>query len=444
MSLRVLIAAFLISLGACRLGFADEWPQWRGPNRDGVWSEAGLPDRFDTPEIVRRWSVPISSGYSGPTVAGGRVFVTDRVIEPRQIERVHCVHWETGEVVWSHAYDCVYRGVSYDAGPRASVLIDEGRGYSLGAMGHLFCLDAASGGVVWERELNSQYQIRMPTWGIAASPLIERDLLIVQIGGEDACLVAFDKWTGEERWRALSDDASYSAPIVIEQSGRRVLVCWTGNRIVGLEPSTGDLLWAFVFDWEKWPIGIATPVVRDDMLLISEAHKGTLLLRLLQSELDVEKIWHRRKEDFPAAAMHCLISTPYIKGEYIYGADNSGVLRCLRLSTGDQLWEDRTAVPENRWATIHLIRNQDKTWLFNEQGELIIARLTPDGYDEISRAKLLDPTMDQLRRRNGVTWSHPAFAYGHVFARNDMELVCADLSANGTERRQGKGPERPR
>jgi hypothetical protein len=149
-----------------------------------------------------------------------------------------------------------------------------------------------------------------------------------------------------------------------------------------------------------------------------------------ENSLDVHKVWHRRKEDVGAdAALHCLISTPLIRGEHIYGADGSGVVRCLKLRTGEHVWEDKTAVPENRWATIHLVRNQDRTWLFNERGELIISRLSPQGLEIISRAKLIDPTTDQLRRRDGVTWSHPAFAYRHVFARNDRELVCADLSA---------------
>jgi hypothetical protein len=154
------------------------------------------------------------------------------------------------------------------------------------------------------------------------------------------------------------------------------------------------------------------------------------LLRLADSTPSVEKVWHRRKEEVgDDQALHCLISTPYIDGGHIYGADSSGVLRCLRLETGEQLWADETAVPKDRWATIHLVRQGDRTWLFNERGELIVARLTPEGFDELSRAKLIDPTTDQLRRRGGVTWSHPAFAYGHVFARNDREIVCADLTA---------------
>ncbi len=409
---------------------ADEWPQWRGPNRDGVWAETGVLERFDAPQIERKWSVPISSGYSGPTVAAGRVYVTDRVTKPRELERVHCFAWQTGEKIWSYSYDCPYEGFGYTAGPRASVLVDEGRAYSLGAAGHLFCFDAASGAVAWNRDLRSEYDVRMPNWGIAAAPVVEDDLVIVQIGGADACLCAFDKRTGRERWTALGDDASYAAPIVVDQAGLRVLVCLTGDRVVGLDPRTGRLLWEHPWPWEKWPIGIATPVVQDDLLLISDAHKGTLLLRLDQDTPKAEVKWHRRRQDSAdGKALHCLISTPFIQSEHVYGADGRGVLRCLRLASGEHLWEDRTAVPENRFATIHLIRHGERTWMFNECGELIVGRLTPEGFDEISRAKLIDPTREQLRRRDGVTWSHPAFAYRHVFARNDKELVCADLSA---------------
>ncbi len=420
---------------------AHEWPQWRGPNRDGVWAETGLIERFDAPEVPIKWRVPIAAGYSGPTVAGGRVYVTDRVTEPSEIERVHCFDAATGEPIWSHSYDCRYDDIGYKAGPRASVLVEDERAYSLGSAGHLICFRAATGEVLWSRDLRAEYRIRMPIWGIAAAPVIEGDLLIVQFGGEEACIGAFDKMTGRERWTALPDDASYSAPMVIDQAGRRVAVCWTGNRVVGLDAQTGRLYWEHPTPWERWPIAIATPVLHDDLLLLSDAHKGTLLFRLGQEEPAAELLWHRRTEEVEdGKALHCLISTPFIDGEHIYGADGRGVLRCLRLDTGEQLWEDRTAVPENNWATIHLIRNNDRTWMFNERGELIIARLTPEGFDEISRAKLIDPTLEQLRRRDGVTWSHPAFANRHVFARNDKELVCADLSA---EKLASDAPDTP-
>lgn len=426
----VLTSVVLPVLLAPRVG-ADEWPQWRGAGRDGVWRETGLLEEFPPGTLARRWSAPISSGYSGPTVADGRVYVSDRVTGAGEKERVHCFDWKTGERLWTHAYACDYRGLSYPAGPRASITVHGGLAYSLGAVGHLLCLRAGSGEVVWSRDLREEYEIRMPNWGIAAAPLIEGDLVIVQIGGKgNACLVALDRRTGKEAWRALEDDASYSAPIAIEQGGQRVLVCWTGLRIAGLDPPTGRLLWDFPHRFEKWPIAIATPVRHRDLLILSEAHKGTLVLRLKSDPPGVEKVWHRGGESGgQPGALHCLQSTPYARGDHLYGADSYGVLRCLELSDGDQVWEDETAGPRRRWATIHLVPNGDRTWLFNDRGELLVGGLSPEGFREIDRAKLLDPTTDQLRRRDGVTWSHPAFAHRHVFARNDRELVCADLSA---------------
>jgi outer membrane protein assembly factor BamB len=208
--LRWLSLALKVAVLGSSAVMADDWPQWRGPRRDGVWHETGVVERFESSDITPRWRVPISAGYSGPTVADGRVYVTDRVAEPKQIERVHCFDWKTGEKIWSHSYDCIYRDIGYTAGPRASVTVDEGRAYALGAMGHFFCFDAASGEILWKRDLDRDYKVRMPIWGLAASPLIENDLVILQVGGEGACLVALDKVTGKNRWRAMDDDASYA------------------------------------------------------------------------------------------------------------------------------------------------------------------------------------------------------------------------------------------
>lgn len=426
-----IIVACLVCASGWHQAGADDWPQWRGPQRDGVWRETGLIQRFESEQIKLRWRVPISSGYTGPTVAAGRVYVMDRLIEPEQSERVHCLDWQTGETLWVHTYAARYVGIGYAAGPRASVSIDEGRAYSLGAAGHLFCLDAAEGNVVWSHDLAAKFDIQMPKWGIAAAPLVEGDLLIVQIGGADgACVVALDKHTGQARWTAVKDDAAYAAPIVIDQAGQRVIVCRTAGQVVGLAPASGEILWSYSHPWEKWPIAIPTPVVERDLLFLTDAHKGSLLLRLSQQQPAVEPVWYRRNEQLAGqSTLHCLNSTPYIDGEFIYGADNDGTLRCLRLDTGQQVWEDRTALPKQRFGTVHLVQQGDRTWLFNDRGELILARLTPEGFQEISRARLLDPTRDQNPgRRGGVTWSHPAFAYGHVFNRNDVELVCADLT----------------
>ncbi len=408
---------------------ADGWPQWRGPHRDGVWSETGILEAFDGPEIPIRWRVPIGSGYSGPSVADGRVYVTDRLAKPKQVERVHCFDWETGELIWSFMYECEYR-IDYTAGPRANVIIHDGLAYALGAMGHLHCFDAATGALKWKKDLNTEYNIKMPTWGIASAPIVEGSHLIVQIGGTPgACIVAFDRETGAEKWKALEDNASYSAPIVITQGDERVLVCWTGEHIAGLNPQTGSTHWRHPFPPTRMEIGIASPVFSQNELFITDFFEGSLLLKLNPDKPMMQFGWHRKgRNERNTDALHSTMSTPIRLGDYIYGVDSYGELRCLDARNGDRIWEDLTAVPKARWSNIHFIKNGDKVWMFNERGELLITTLSPDGLNIISRAKLIEPTRDQLNRRGGVTWAHPAFAYKHVFARNDKELVCASLA----------------
>lgn len=408
---------------------ADEWPQWRGANRDGVWNETGIIDQFEGDEIPIKWSVPIGSGYSGPTVADGRVYVTDRLAKPRQIERVHCFDWQTGEKIWSYAYECIYK-IDYTAGPRANVTIHDGYAYALGAMGHLHCFDAEIGELKWKKDLNVEYSINMPIWGIACAPIVEGDNLIVQIGGKPkACIVAFDRKTGEEKWKALSDNASYSAPIVINQAGKRVLICWTGHNIAALDPGTGYVHWLFPLPPKRFEIAIATPVLYQDKLFMTHFLQGSLMLNLLQDKIDVELDWHRKgKDEQNTDALQTTMATPVLIDNYIYGVDSYGELRCLDAKNGDRIWEDLTAVRKARWSNIHFVQNADRVWMFNEHGELLITKLSSEGLNVISRAKLIEPTLDQLNRRGGVTWAHPAFAYKHVFARNDKELVCADLS----------------
>lgn len=422
-------ATSLALLSALAAG-ADDWPQWRGVNRDGQWREKGLIQKFAGPELPIKWRVPIGSGYSGPTVASGRVYITDRVSEPQQLERVHCFDAKSGEKIWSHSYEAAYGGVGYPAGPRASVTLDEGRAYAIGALGHTYCFDAARGKVLWNRDLGRDYEVNLPTWGITAAPLIEKDLVILHIGGKDACVVGLDKKTGQERWKALGDPASYSAPVVIDQAGKRVLVVWTADRVVGMDPQSGKEYWAAPFPRKRWPIGVSTPVHSGEHLFVTSAIDGSLMLRVPADKLTVEQVWARRgPNDRVTDALHSLISTPLIVGDHVYGICYQGELRCLDAKTGDRLWENTHVVPVAKWAAAHLVQNGDRVWIFNEKGELIISRLSPKGYEELSRAKLLKPTLAQLRERGGVCWSHPAFANQHIFARNDEELVCASLKA---------------
>ncbi|MHC4581768.1 MAG: outer membrane protein assembly factor BamB family protein [Planctomycetota bacterium] len=426
---RTLVFAAIVISVALVPALGTDWPQWRGPNRDGVWPEDGIVERFVQPQLPIRWRAEIGPGYSGPTVADGRVYVTDRVAAPTQLERVHCLDAMTGEKLWSRQYECDYEQVAKRDGPRASVTVNDGRAYSLGTMGHLYCFDAVTGKVLWKKNLKTEYRIEVPIWGIAAAPLVEGDLVIVQVGGKDgACLIAFEKSTGRQRWKSLDDDASYSAPIIIEHAGRRVLVCLTGQRIVGLDPGTGRLYWQIPFAPKKMVHHIASPVFENDHLFVSSFFDGSLLVKVDPDKLAVDEVWRRRGEsERNTDALHCCISTPLIDGNRIYGIDAYGQLRCLDLHTGDRVWENLDVVEPNRWATAHLVRNEDRIWMLNELGELIISVLSPTGFHQISRAKLIEPTEGQLER--GVCWAHPAFAYRHIYARNDNEIVCADLSA---------------
>ena len=420
----------LVWIATTAVTLADDWPQWRGPQRDGQWRETGIVTRFQSDQLPLRWRVPVGSGYSGPTVAKGRVYVTDRLLNPQR-ERVLCFDMETGKELWKLTYDCPYKGIGYQAGPRASVSIENGRAYALGAMGDFHCLDAVRGTVIWKKDLNAEFSIDMPIWGIAASPLIYEDRILLHIGGEKACVVALQKSSGETLWTALPDDrASYSAPIMVKQAGVDVALFWTGDSVAGLNPVDGQVYWRFPFAPTNMPIGIATPVVSQNDVFVTSFYDGSLMLRLQQDRPTATRVWQKKgRDERNTEALHSIISTPVFLGQHIYGVCSYGELRCLNAKTGERLWEDLTATPKARWSTIHFVRHGKQTWMFNERGELIIGELAPSGFREISRTRLLDPTLEQLRQRKGVCWSHPAFANRHVFARNDKEMVCASLAA---------------
>ena len=421
-----ILTLFLIASIFSLSSFSQEWPDWRGENRDGTWDETGIVEKFSAPVLEPEWTVSVGPGYTGPTVANGKVYLMDRLEDPKPVERVLCFDAEAGNPIWEHTYECIYSGIGYQAGPRASVVINDGKAYSLGSMGHLYCFDAETGKVIWKKVLNEEFKIDMPIWGIASTPLIIDEKIIVHASGADnACVMAFNKNTGEEIWQNLDDRAGYSAPILIEKNGTRVVVNWTEHSLSGLNPETGEIYWRF--PWETGSgMSISTPVLYNDYIFVSAFYSGSLLVDLGDDYTTMEKVWQREGEsERKTDALHCVMNTPLILDDYIYGVDSYGELRCLELATGDRVWEDQTAVDRGRWANIHFIQKEYKTWMFNEHGELLITELSPEGFNEISRTKIIEPTKKQLPR--GVTWSHPAFANKHVFIRNDRELICTSL-----------------
>jgi outer membrane protein assembly factor BamB len=447
------IIALLVLASLTSRTRADDWPQWLGPQRDGVWRETGILDKFPDGGPKVRWHTPIGTGYAGPAVAGNRVYVTDRVLasgaaNPKSpfnaslvagSERVLCLDADSGKVLWKHEYDCPYK-VSYAAGPRTTPLIHAGKVYTLGTMGDLLCLDAETGKVVWSKNLPRDYQTKVPFWGYSSHPLLDGDKLICLVGGPGSVVVAFHKDTGKELWRSLNaDQIGYCPPVIFDIGGKRQLIVWDPETVNGLDPETGQVFWS-----EKFPVkagmSIPTPRQAGDLLLVSCFYDGSLMLKLGTDRSIPEVVWKAKSHsELPnrTDGLHCVMATPFIHEGHIYGVCSFGELRCLKAETGERLWVTMKATtggkPE-RWANAFLVAQGDRYFLFNEKGDLIIARLTPKGYHEICRAHILEPTNTMVADQRGgasVVWSHPAFAHRACFARNDKEIVCVDLAENG-------------
>jgi outer membrane protein assembly factor BamB len=427
------ISSFFIVVTVLLPVRGDDWPQWRGPERDGIWRETGIVESFATADLQPVWTAVIGPGYSGPTVAGDRVFLTDRVTAPEQQERVLCFDRTTGKTLWSHAYPCVYRDVDYALGPRASVTIADGRAFSLGTMGHAHGFDAADGRVLWARNLAAELDASINVWGITAAPLVSGDLVIFQVGGQpDACLVALDVKTGRERWRALDGKASYSAPRLVRLDGRDVVLAWTAHWLASIDPATGKVHWKVPYKPKNMILNVPDPVLDEDgrKIFLSAFYDGAFLFELGSGSGPPDLLWRRtgvseRKTD----ALHSIIMTPFIREGHAYGIDSYGEMRCLNLANGDRVWEDTTLLPNGRWATAHFVQNGDRTWITTEKGEIVIARLTPRGFERLSSARFIAPQTKLRGRDYPIAWSHPAYAHRSLVSRNDSQLVCISLAA---------------
>ncbi|QDV53734.1 PQQ-binding-like beta-propeller repeat protein [Gimesia fumaroli] len=429
-----LIVTLLCSSLISQVGFSDDWPQWGGPQQDLVWRETGIVKTLPTTGLLPRvWSTPIGEGYAGPAVAEVNsrwcVFVTDRTFKQRVgYERVLCLDAETGKPIWKHEYPVEY-SVSYPAGPRSTPVINDGRVYTLGAQGHLFCFDAASGDVLWSKNFVEDYGTKLPTWGMVASPLVDGDQLITLVGGQkDSLIVSFDKATGKELWRALNDRAvGYAPPVIFTFGGKRELIVWHPTAVSALEPQTGKLIWEVPYG-VRYGLSIATPRKVGNRLFVASFYNGPRMIEVSNDGTQAKIVWSGKSDsEIKTDGLHPIMMTPIFDGTHIYGVCSYGQLRCLDASNGRRLWETEKATGKGRWWNAFIIPHEDRYFLHNEQGDLIIANLTPKGYDEISRAKLIEPTRRVQRRM--TIWSHPAFAMKSVFARNDKEIIRVDLSA---------------
>jgi outer membrane protein assembly factor BamB len=402
---------------------AEDWPQWRGPNRDGVWHETGLLESFPKDGLKIRWRAPIGYGWSSPIVAQGRVFLTDAELnKPKAKERIHCFDEATGKPLWTYAYDVQYPDWAFTAGqegrPTSTPVASGGKVCATGMNGDLICLDAAKGEVLWKKELCKEYPVQ--EFSCRSSPLIDGNLLILFVGNykeaTGACIVALDKDSGKEVWKGVNEPVTNSSPIVITVGGKRQLIVWTADSLISVDPASGKVHWR---ERMKSESSVPTPVHSGDLLLIDG-----LMLRLNVDKATPTILWPQTK----AAGARTLsnTSTPLILGDCVYSAKSSGELVCLDARTGKQIWQNDKVTDLKNGASIHLTRAGDAVFLFTDRGELIRAELSRKGYKETGRARLIEPTYPFGGRK--TAWPPAAFANRHVFARNDKEIVCASLA----------------
>jgi outer membrane protein assembly factor BamB len=379
-------------------------------------------------------------------VAQGRVYVLDRQFAKApdnpanpstrgnspSTERIVCLNADNGKILWRHEYDCPYT-VSYPSGPRTTPLVSGDKVFSLGAEGNLFCLDAATGGVVWSRDFKADYQIKTPVWGFAGNPLLDGNKLICLAGGSNSTVVALDKNTGREIWRALgAKEPGYCSPVIFKAGGVRQLIVWHPESVNSLDPKTGKVYWSLKpAEPVRAGMTIAMPRKMDNWLFLTCFYNGSWMLRLDASKPAATTVWQsQRVNEKNTGELHSTMSTPFLQDGYIYGVCSYGQLRCLKAATGERVWETFSATTDDgkemRWANAFLVKNQDRFFLFNEKGDLIIARLKPKGYEEISRAHVIEPVNHDAGRQ--VVWSHPAFAHRRMYVRNDHEIICVDLA----------------
>lgn len=423
---------------------ADDWPRWMGENSDGVWKEEGI--RKDLPEggapVV--WRTPVGWGYSGPAVAGGLVYLSDyqktsgeltnnpgKTVKWEGKERLLCLDVKTGEEKWKYEIERVY-DLSYPGGPRATPTVANGLVYSLGGMGHLVCLDAVTGEKKWEKDFKKEFGAPQLIWGFSSHPLVVGDTVYCVAGGDGSVAVALDAKTGDLKWKALSaQKQGYCPPSMITAGGTEQLLIWHPEGLNSLNPKSGEVYWSLPLK-PNYGMAVMSPRVYEGKIFASGMGRVGAMIQLDSGKPGAEFLWKGK----PKTAMYCCNSTPLIVDGVIYGSDiDSSYFIAASVEDGTRYWESHTPVfaddklKGSRYGTIYLTHHwaNGQFWLVNDAGDLILAELSKEGYKELGRQHVLEPTNEAFGRP--VVWSTPAYAEKSVFMRNDKELVRIDLSA---------------
>ncbi|WP_417391737.1 PQQ-binding-like beta-propeller repeat protein [Gimesia sp.] len=410
----------------------EEWPQWRGPRGDGTWQGPPIKTSWPQTGLKKLWEQEIGGGYGGISVSNRKLYLMDRPVtspaeqekaqgihghraDRQNIERVLCFDALTGKQLWAHTYPATYDKLDYGNGPRVAPTVIENRVYTLGTMGDVFCLDANTGKVIWKTHLVEDFGGKVPQWGYAAAPYIIDDLVILLPGGTEAgtAIVALDRKTGTERWRALKDEAGYATPLLIHHNQQDQLIVWSPNHIHSVNPQTGAHFWSVPYK-VTYGVAIASPIEKEGLILVAGYWEGSKAIQLGEQPGQAELKWEDRR------TLRGLMSQPLYRDGYAYLLDKQFGLTCFEYATGKKIWDDDNQMTpgnsRNPQASLVWINDSSRALILNSDGALILAELTPAGYRELARASLI-----------GETWAHPAYAETRVYARSNTKLVACKL-----------------
>jgi outer membrane protein assembly factor BamB len=388
-------------------GAQADWPGFRGPQRDGHYDQTPIATNWPADGLRPLWKQPIGGGYASFAIAGGRAFTIE---QRREQEAVTAYDVQSGRELWASAYPAEFDESMGGEGPRATPFFNEGKVYSLGAMGDLLCLDAASGQVVWKLNILADNLATNLYYGMAGSPLVVQNKVIVQAGGlKGRSVAAYDKLTGKPIWRALDDSASYASPVLVQLAGQAQLLVVTGRRTVGLQVEDGALLWSTPWVVKQKNRDIAQPVILGTNRFLLSAGYGTgseaVEVSRTSAGFEAKPLWHN------TLMKNKFASSVFWQG-YVYGLDED-MLVCLDAQTGERKWKD------GRYGYGQLVLAGGYLIVLGGEGQLALVKASPDHYEEAAHFQAIQ----------GKTWNYPAMSDGKILVRNELQMACFDLRA---------------
>lgn len=379
---------------------AAYWTDFRGPARDGTYTEQdlALPWPEEGPPLA--WRRPIGGGMGSFVVAGGLAFTLEQRLSE---EALVAYDLDTGAQAWLHAWEARFDEMLSGEGPRATPTYADGHVYALGAAGELRCVRAADGSLVWRRDVLEEIGAENLEYGLAGSPLVVDDLLIVPSGGP--AILAFDRTDGAQRWSALEEHCSYAAPVRATLAGRDQVVVVTSERVAGLDPEGGAVLWTYPWSFKGPACCEAFPVGAEDLLVSAGYGQGTVRIRLTAGAdgFEAEGLWRSRR-------LRTRFNATVVHEDHVYGFDE-GMLVCLDFEDGRRVWRGE------RYGYGQVLRVGEHLIVTTEEGGVALVRASPERFEELGFVEAVD----------GMTMNVPALAHGRLLVRNDREMACFDL-----------------